>query len=75
MFVHMFPFYHLQRQTKTKARDMAETGIELELLHFPPADGSGFNMSAFYQDVLAWDDVDSAAVEEPSERFEELLTR
>ena len=64
----------LQRQTKTKAKDMVETGIELELLHLPPSSGARFNVGTFFQDVLGMAD-DLTTLPDPSERLEELLTR
>ena len=54
---------------------MADTGIEIELLHLPPSDGSSFNLSLFYQDVIMIGDDELASLPDPSERFEELLTR
>jgi ATP-dependent DNA helicase 2 subunit 1 len=65
----------LQRQAKTKAKDMADTGIDIELLYLPPPDGSSFNLSRFYQDVMMMADDEVSSLPDPAERFEELLTR
>lgn len=35
----------MQRQAKTKAKDLAENGVEIELMHI----GRTFDVSLFYQ--------------------------
>jgi ATP-dependent DNA helicase 2 subunit 1 len=61
----------LQRQAKTKAKDLAENGVEIELMHI----GRTFDVSLFYQDVIFVGDEDVATLPDPSEKFEELLMR
>ncbi|XP_061181426.1 X-ray repair cross-complementing protein 5-like [Saccostrea echinata] len=64
----------LQRQAKTKASDLNETGIDLELMHLQKPNES-FNVSKFYKDLLYTADDDFTEMADPAERLEELLTR
>jgi len=60
-----------QRQAKTRAKDLAENGVEIELMHI----GSSFDVSAFYQDIIFTGDEEITTLPDPSEKFEELLIR
>lgn len=64
----------LQRQAKTKSRDLSEIGIAIELMHIQPSDGS-FDSSLFYQDLIQVDEDEEGILPDPSEKFEELLSR
>ncbi|XP_062513142.1 X-ray repair cross-complementing protein 5-like [Corticium candelabrum] len=65
----------LQRQARTKAKDLYENGIELELMHLSPVGGT-FDVSAFYQDIIVIpDDEDVGCLPNTSDKFEELLSR
>lgn len=64
----------LQRQAKTKAGDLKETGIELELMHLQKPNES-FEVDKFYKDLLYSADDDFTELANPAERLEELLTR
>ncbi|XP_067655982.1 X-ray repair cross-complementing protein 6-like [Haliotis asinina] len=63
-----------QRQAKTKASDLHETGIDLELMHMQKP-GERFDVSKFYKDLLYTDDDELTELPDPAERLEELLTR
>nr|XP_006811758.1 PREDICTED: X-ray repair cross-complementing protein 6-like [Saccoglossus kowalevskii] len=65
----------LQRQAKTKAKDLHELGIDLDLMHMQ-SPGKPFDIKKFYQDVIFMpDDEDLGVLPDPVEKFEELLTR
>lgn len=64
----------LQLQAKTKARDLNETGIELELMHLQLS-GETFDVTKFYKDLLYTDDDEVTELADPSEKLEELLSR
>ncbi|XP_052799774.1 X-ray repair cross-complementing protein 5-like [Mya arenaria] len=64
----------LQRQAKTKASDLNETGIDLELMHLQ-LPGHTFDVNKFYKDLLYTDDDEMTELADPSEKLEELLTR
>lgn len=64
----------LQRQAKTKSRDLAEIGIEIDLMHIQPP-GRAFDSSIFYQDVIQLDDDECGILPDPAEKFEELIYR
>lgn len=64
----------LQRQAKTKASDLNETGIDLELMHLQK-DGESFDVTKFYKDLLYTADDEVTELPDPSEKLEELLTR
>ncbi|KAJ7370949.1 X-ray repair cross-complementing protein 6 [Desmophyllum pertusum] len=59
----------LQRQAKTKSRDLSEIGIAIELMHIQPSD------HALIQDVIHMDEDEGGILPDPAEKFEELLTR
>lgn len=64
----------LQRQAKTKSRDLSEIGIEIDLMHMQPPDRA-FDASLFYQDVIQLDEDECGILPDPAEMFEELLCR
>lgn len=65
----------LQRQARTKAKDLHEVNIDIELLHLTTP-GKEFNFSEFYQDIVFNTDEDEASVlPDASEKLEELMTR
>lgn len=64
----------LQRQAKTKSRDLSEIGIAIELMHIQPSDRS-FDSSLFYQDIIQTDEDEGGILPDPVEKFEELLSR
>ncbi|XP_041366817.1 X-ray repair cross-complementing protein 6-like [Gigantopelta aegis] len=64
----------LQRQARTKAADLNETGIELELMHLQKP-GEQFDITKFYKDLLFTDDDELTELADPAEKLEELLTR
>ncbi|XP_038067298.1 X-ray repair cross-complementing protein 5-like [Patiria miniata] len=64
-----------QRQAKTKAKDLHEIGIDIELMHLAQP-GKDFDHSKFYQDIVfSPDDEDLGVLPDPAEKFEELLNR
>ncbi|XP_077994569.1 X-ray repair cross-complementing protein 6-like [Glandiceps talaboti] len=64
-----------QRQAKTKAKDLNELGIDLELMHLQSSDRP-FDVTKFYQDIIfVPDDEDIGVLPDPVEKFDELLTR
>lgn len=64
----------LQRQAKTKSRDLSEIGIEIDLMHMQPPNHA-FDASLFYQDVIQLDEDECGILPDPAEMFEELLCR
>jgi ATP-dependent DNA helicase 2 subunit 1 len=62
----------LQRQARTKAKDLFENGIELELMHLKPSGGT-FDVSKFYEDIIVIPD--DECLPNPSDKFDELLSR
>ncbi|XP_074637698.1 X-ray repair cross-complementing protein 6-like [Acropora palmata] len=64
----------LQRQAKTKSRDLSEIGIEIDLMHMQPPNHA-FDASLFYQDVIQLDEDECGVLPDPAEMFEELLCR
>lgn len=64
----------LQRQARTKASDLSETGIDLELMHLQKP-GESFDVSKFYKDLLFTADDELTDLPDPAERMEELLNR
>lgn len=64
----------LQRQAKTKSRDLSEIGIEIDLMHMQPPNRA-FDASLFYQDVIQLDEDECGVLPDPAEMFEELLCR
>ncbi|XP_025085058.1 X-ray repair cross-complementing protein 5-like [Pomacea canaliculata] len=65
------PIY--QKQACTKAGDLHDAGIDLELIHLSRP-GQKFDVNKFYKDLLYPDD-ESAQLPDPAERLEELQTR
>ncbi|XP_070199251.1 X-ray repair cross-complementing protein 5-like isoform X2 [Littorina saxatilis] len=63
-----------QIQARTKASDLANTGIDLELIHLVKS-GQTFDVNKFYKDLLFTDDDELTELPDPAERLEELLTR
>ncbi|XP_046862083.1 X-ray repair cross-complementing protein 6-like [Xenia sp. Carnegie-2017] len=65
----------LQRQAKTKAKDLFNVGIDIELIPIKPSVGE-FDANLFYEDIVAEIDEDEkATMPDPAEKFEELLMR
>lgn len=64
----------LQKQAKTKASDLNETGVDLELMHLQ-LPGETFDVNKFYKDLLFFDDDEVTELADPAEKLEELLTR
>lgn len=64
----------LQRQAKTKASDLNETGIDLELMHLQQ-EGESFDVTKFYKDLLYMPDDEVTELPDPAEKLDELLTR
>ncbi|XP_028409501.1 X-ray repair cross-complementing protein 6-like, partial [Dendronephthya gigantea] len=65
----------LQRQAKTKATDLFDVGIDIELMPIKPRIGQ-FDTSLFYEHIVGEvDEIDRATMPDPAEKFEELLTR
>jgi len=64
----------LRRAAFTKANDLNETGIYLELMHLQNQ-GDTFDISRFYRDLLYDDEDEINEVTDPAERMEELLRR
>lgn len=67
---------HLDQQAKTKAQDMAEAGIRIDLLHIKPPDGS-FEVNKLYKSIVSLDEDEMYGDELPdaAEKLEELSTR
>lgn len=55
-----------------KAKDLADLGIELELLHLKQGNDV-FDVKKFYRDIISEEEFDGLS--DPTEKFEELLTR
>jgi len=64
----------LNRLAMTKANDLRETGIDLELIHLQN-EGQIFDLTKFYRDILYSDDDEINQMPDPAERMEELLER
>ncbi|XP_035825176.1 X-ray repair cross-complementing protein 6 isoform X2 [Aplysia californica] len=64
----------LRRLAVTKASDLNETGIDLELMHLQNP-GQSFDINKFYKDILYNDDDDINEMADPAEKMEELLRR
>lgn len=64
----------LRRLAVTKANDLNETGIDLELMHLQNQ-GQVFDLNTFYRDILYSDDDEVNQVADPAEKMEELLRR
>ncbi|XP_074659916.1 X-ray repair cross-complementing protein 5-like [Tubulanus polymorphus] len=64
----------LRNQAIRKAKDLYETGIQLDLMHMQKP-GQTFDVTAFYKDCLFSNDDEITALPDPAEQFEELLTR
>ena len=65
----------LERQAKTKAKDLFDVGIDIELMPIKPRVGQ-FDTSLFYEYIVGEiDEDDRATMPDPAEKFEELLTR
>lgn len=63
-----------QVQARTKASDLYNTGIDLELIHLVRP-GQTFDVNKFYKDLLFAEDDELTELPDPAERLEELLTR
>lgn len=50
-------------------------GIDLELLPLRSGDTDSFNIAEFYQEILGLDDESAKNLPEPTEKFDELLSR
>ncbi|XP_078670964.1 X-ray repair cross-complementing protein 5-like [Branchiostoma floridae x Branchiostoma belcheri] len=67
---------NLQRQAKTKAKDLEGLGINTELLHMNKPGGEPFDITKFYQDIIVIpEDEDVTCLPDPAAKFEELLER
>ncbi|KAI8489562.1 X-ray repair cross-complementing protein 6 [Branchiostoma belcheri] len=67
---------NLQRQAKTKAKDLEGLGINTELLHMNKPGGEPFDITKFYQDIIViTEDEDVTCLPDPAAKFEELLER
>lgn len=65
----------LQRQAKTKAKDLFDIGIDIELMPIKPRIGE-FDTSLFYEYIVGeTDEDDRARMPNAAEKFDELLTR
>ncbi|CAG2194360.1 G22P1 [Mytilus edulis] len=64
----------LQRQARTKASDLNETGIDLELMHLIQ-EGETFDVTKFYKDLLYSADDEITELPDPAEKLEELMSR
>lgn len=64
----------LKRQAAAKAEDLHQNGIALELMHINKPDHQ-FEVNTFYKDILFPDEDENVIMPNPSEKFEELLTR
>ncbi|CAG2236472.1 G22P1 [Mytilus edulis] len=63
----------LQRQARTKASDLNETGIDLELMHLIQ-EGETFDVTKFYKDLLYSADDEITELPDPAEKLEELMS-
>ncbi|XP_065071945.1 X-ray repair cross-complementing protein 6-like [Rhopilema esculentum] len=65
----------LKRRALKKAKDLCDLGIFIDLMHIQKPD-SKFDVQKFYKDVVFCDeDEDLEILADPSEKFDELLTR
>ncbi|PIK56415.1 putative X-ray repair cross-complementing protein 6 [Apostichopus japonicus] len=65
----------LQRQARTKAKDLHEVNVDIELLHLSDQ-GKEFKFGDFYQDIVyTADDEDDCVLPDASGKLEELMTR
>ncbi|CAL1529577.1 unnamed protein product [Lymnaea stagnalis] len=64
----------LKTLAETKALDLSNNGIDLELMHLQ-LPGQTFDINKFYKKLLYSDDDEITELPDPSERMEELLQR
>lgn len=62
----------LQRQAITKAKDLSDVGVDIDLLHMSKA-GQAFSIAKFYSEIITIDD--SGEYSGCSEGFDSLLVR
>ncbi|XP_064480965.1 ATP-dependent DNA helicase 2 subunit 1-like isoform X2 [Ornithodoros turicata] len=67
---------HLDQQAKTKAQDMAEAGIRIDLIHVKPPGGT-FQVDKLYKDIVSLEDDEMYGDNLPdaASKLDELLTR
>lgn len=65
---------NLQLQAKTKASDLKNNGIDLELIHLVHP-GQTFDVTKFYKELLFFEEDELTELPDAAERIEELLTR
>ncbi|XP_002160929.3 X-ray repair cross-complementing protein 5 isoform X1 [Hydra vulgaris] len=63
---------NLKKQALKRGRDLSDLGIDLQLMHLKK-ENHHFDVSAFYKDLINTEDYNTLI--DPSEKFEELLTR
>ncbi|XP_023217174.1 ATP-dependent DNA helicase 2 subunit 1-like [Centruroides sculpturatus] len=64
----------LEKQAKTKAKDLFELGIEVNVMHMRKEDRR-FDINKFYKDIMYLSDEEYNKLPDPAEKFDELLTR
>lgn len=64
----------LEKQAKTKAKDLFELGIEIDLMHIHRED-KRFDVNKFYKDIMYLSDEEYNKLPDPAEKFDELLMR
>ncbi|XP_035204792.1 X-ray repair cross-complementing protein 5-like isoform X2 [Stegodyphus dumicola] len=64
----------LQIQAQTKARDLHESDIDIDLMHIHKPNSS-FDCSKFYKDIVMIPDDEVYQMPNAAERFDDLLTR
>jgi len=64
-----------KKRALKKAKDLSDLGIYVDLMHLKQP-GRGFDVLKFYRDIVTLgEDGDMETLADPSEKFEELLTR
>ncbi|XP_054714371.1 X-ray repair cross-complementing protein 6-like [Uloborus diversus] len=64
----------LQLQAKTKAKDLHESNIDIDLMHIR-IPSCIFDPSVFYKDIILAADDEHCKLPDPAEKFDDLLTR
>ncbi|KAM7292132.1 ATP-dependent DNA helicase 2 subunit 1 [Ixodes scapularis] len=65
----------LDQRARTKAKDLHQSGVEVDLVHLQPPGGGAFRPKLLYQDLVSKDEVYGDEFPEASDKLEELLQR
>lgn len=65
----------LDQRARTKAKDLHQSGVEVDLVHLRPPGGGAFRPRLLYQDLVSKDEIYGDEFPEASDKLEELLQR